>query len=338
MDNLESPTPSIRALHRGERATGVSGRVGQMPTETRASSLLPLRCLFAITILLVCSGCATTQVRRADQLGTLGKAYVEAVTALSAEALASSIDFSLTELRKERQQGAFRNRGEREDAIKTQIDTLLQRQALVALSNRQLALVEEYFTTLQQFAKEDIAGSFETATGDLTQSINDVGAAIEKDPQANATISEPERTAIGKLAGLVAQQIHGAVLAGILKRDAALIGTQLILISKTLTTYSTWIRDRMDFELADEYKKSVVKPFVDSGDLAVGWDHDVREYLNGRQLSKELSNAELASMKMERYWSEYLAGRTSLGDLADDLKDIKKLLDAIAGVRGVRGK
>jgi ATP phosphoribosyltransferase regulatory subunit HisZ len=215
---------------------------------------------------------------------------------------------------------------------------LLQRQALVATSNRQLALLGEYFTTLQQFAREDIAGSFEAATGDLTQSINDVGAAIETNPQAKATISEPERMAIGKLAGLVAQQIHGAVLTKILTRDAALIGTQLTLISKTLTTYSSWIGDRMDFELADEYKTSVVRPFVDSGDLPGGWDHDVREYLNRKQLSNELSNAELASKKMERYWAEYLAGRTSLGDLADDLKDIKKLLDAIAGVRAGRGE
>ena len=302
------------------------------------SSWLALRWLLAITILLLGSGCATTQVRRADQLGTLGKAYVEAVTAMSAEALASSVNFSLIELRKERQQGAFPNRSERENAIKTQIDTLLQRQALVATSNRQLALLGEYFTTLQQFAREDIAGSFEAATGDLTQSINDVGAAIETNPQAKATISEPERMAIGKLAGLVAQQIHGAVLTKILTRDAALIGTQLTLISKTLTTYSSWIGDRMDFDLADEYKTSVVRPFADSGDLPGGWDHDVREYLNRKQLSNELSKAELASKKMERYWAEYLAGRTSLGDLADDLKDIKKLLDAIAGVRAGRGE
>jgi hypothetical protein len=290
----------------------------------------------AFALIAACAGCATTQVKRADQLGTLGKAYVEAVAAVSDEAMAASTSFSLSELAKERRGGAFPNADERTRALTTQIDTLKARQALVATSNQQLALVQEYFVTLQSFANQDIGGSVEAATGDLTKSINEFGKAIEKDPQAKATISDDEATAISKLSGVVAQQIHGAVLAGILRRDAPLIGRQLKILSKTVATYSSWIRTRADIEFAEAYRTRVLKPFVADAPLPDSWEGDVRDYLRGRQLSEQLGKAELAAQKMERFWAEYLAGRTSLAELTDDLNDLKKLLDAVAAVRTAR--
>ena len=130
-----------------------------------------------------------------------------------------------------------------------------------------MALLGEYFAHLEQFAKQDISASFETAAGGLVDSINKMGNALENNPKANAKISNAERTALAKLSGLVARQVHGKALARILKRDASMIGTQLKLMSKILATYSEWIRARSDMELKEFYRERVVKPFVATGEL-----------------------------------------------------------------------
>jgi hypothetical protein len=303
------------------------------------NSDLPILAWARIALLAACAvlaGCAATQIQRAEQLGTLGKAYADAVTAAGDEAMASTITFSLDEIRKERKGGAFATREEREKAIAAEIDRLRRRQMLVVESDAQVALLAEYFAGLEQFAKQDVAGSVEAATGGLTASINQLGSAIENNPQAKATLSEPERTAIAKLSGLVARQVHGQALARILERDAAMIGTQLKLLAKVLATYAEWIGARSDMELTEFYRENVVKPFAAPGELPSGWDRDVRAYLRGSSLAEQLVKAQAAGQRMERFWAGYLAGDTSLAGIVADLKDVQRLLDAVSAYRKAR--
>src|SRR5215467_11001338 len=69
-----------------------------------------------LLVVVLLSGCATTNIQRAEQLGALGKAYADAVSAAGDEAMASTITFSLDEIRKERKGGAFRTPADRERA------------------------------------------------------------------------------------------------------------------------------------------------------------------------------------------------------------------------------
>ena len=285
---------------------------------------------------LVLSGCAATQVKRAEQVGEVGKTYANALTLAGDEAMASSITFSLAEIRKERTGGAFRTPEDRSKAIKNQIETLEQRQQLVETSNHLLALLAEYFASLEQFAKLDISTSFEAATGGLVDSINKVGKAVENNPKANAKISNAERTALAKLSGLVARQVHGQALARVLERDAPMIGAQLKLMSKVLATYSGWIRARSDMLLEESYRNQVVKPFVGPGELPATWDEDVRHYLKGTSLSEQLAEAQAAGEKMERFWAGYLAGEISISAVIADLKDMEQLFQAISAFAKAR--
>lgn len=213
----------------------------------------------------------------------------------------------------------------------------LPRQARVSsgagIGHAQAALFGEYFASLQQFAKQDVAGSVETATAGLASSINRLGVAIENNPQAKARLSEPERTAIAKLAGLVAREVHGQALSRILERDAKMIGTQLTLLAKVLATYAEWIGARNDMEIEQFYRQSVVKPFTATGELPAGWDKDVRTYLRGSDLAVQLGKAKAAGQRMERFWAGYLAGDLSLGEMVASLKEVQSLLDAVSAYR-----
>jgi len=297
------------------------------------SSCLYLGWALLLGIILALSGCAATQVQRAEQLGVLGKTYADAVVLTGQEAMASSVTFSLNEIRKERAGGAFRTPEDRLKALKDQIEILEQRQTLVETSNQLLGLLAEYFAGLEQFAKQNISASFETATGGLIDSINKVGKAVEDNPKANVKISDAERTALAKLSGRVARQVHGQALARILERDASMIGAQLKLMGKILATYSEWIRARSDMELKDFYRDQVMRPFVASRELPGSWDRDVRRYLQGTSLSEQLVKAKAAGDKMERFWAGYLAGEISIRDMVADLKDMEQLLQAVSAFR-----
>jgi hypothetical protein len=208
---------SGNSLHSGPRRTDHRG-LG--PRVYLAWALL-------LGIVMALSSCATTQVQRAEQIGVMGRTYADAVTLAGDEAMASSIAFSLAEIRKERTGGAFPTPEDRSKALKNQIEILEERQQMVQTSNQALALFAEYFADLEQFAKQDVSTSFETATGGLVESINKIGKAVENDSQAKAQISDAERTSLAKLSGSVARQVHGQALARVLDRDAARIGTRL---------------------------------------------------------------------------------------------------------------
>lgn len=298
------------------------------PRGLRVRVCLGWMLLFGMAIAL--SSCATTQVQRAAQLGVLGKTYAEAVTLAGNEAMATSITFSLSEIQKERAGGAFSSPEDRSKAIKDQIEILSQRQQLVNTSNQLLALLAEYFADLEQFAKQDISTSFETATGGLVDSINKVGGTVENNTQAKAKISDAERTSLSKLSGMVARQVHGQALAEILERDAVMIGTQLKLMGKILATYSEWIRSRSDMELKEFYRDRVLKPFVATGDLPGKWEQDVRRYLQGTNLSAQLAEAKAAGDRMERFWAGYLAGEISISEVVADLKDMERLIQEVS--------
>lgn len=293
-----------------------------------------LRGAFLAAAVLALTGCAATHIQRAEQLGSLGKAYADAVSAAGDEAMTTVVSFSLSEVKKERR--GFAAGAEREKVIISEIDRLQLRQKLVNESDAQLALLSEYFSNLEAFAKQDVGASVEMATGGLTDSINALGQAIQKNPEAKAAFSDEERSAIAKLSGLVARQAHGQALARTLERDADMIGTQLKLLSKVLAQYADWIRTRNDMQLKDFYRDRIVKPFAASGDLPAGWDDDVRTYLAGRSISEQLSTAQAAGQRMERFWAGYLAGETSMAGMLAELKELQALLDAIAAYRKAR--
>ena len=301
--------------------------------ESAARALRRTSLIAAVSMLC---GCAATQVQRAEQIGALGKAYTDAVSAAGQEALASTVAFSLEEIVKERRGGAFRTPEARDEAVRDEMERLQRRQKLVVESDAQVALLGEYFASLQAFAKQDVATPVEAATSSLTESINKLGLAIENNPEAKAKLTDGERGAIAKLAGQVARQIHGQALAGILERDAGMIGTQLKLLSKVLASYVSWIEARNKIQFDAFYRDSVVKPFVAAGDLPASWDKDARTYLRGMTLNAELVKAREAGVRMERFWASYLAGETSMSAILADLKEVQALLDAITALRKAR--
>jgi len=295
-----------------------------------------LGCLLFLAVVPALFGCATTQVQRAEQLATLGKTYADTVSLAGQEAMASSIAFSLAEIRKERKGGAFPKPEDRSEAIKNQMEILKHRQKLVEMSNQLVALFAEYFANLEKFAKQEISASFETATGGLIDSINDVSQAVEASPQAKAKISNAERASLAKLSGLVARQVHGQALARVLERDASMIGTQLKLMSKILATYSEWIRTRSDMELQEFYRGRVEKPFVGTEELPGSWDQDVHHYLQGTGLSEQLVRAQAAGERMERFWAGYLAGEISSREMIVSLKEMEQVLEAVSAYSKAR--
>lgn len=301
--------------------------------EITARSLRRTGLIAAVAMLC---GCAATQVQRAEQIGALGKAYADAVSAAGQEALASTVAFSLEEIGKERKGGAFRTPEARESAVRDEMARLQRRQKLVVESDAQVALLGEYFAGLQAFARQDVATPVEAATSSLTDSINKLGLAIENNPEAKAKLTDAERGAIAKLAGQVARQIHGQALAEILERDAGMIGAQLKVLSKVLASYAGWIEARSKIQFDAFYRDSVVKPFVAAGDLPANWDEDARTYLRGMALNAQLVKAQEAGLRMERFWASHLAGETSMSAMLADLKEVQALLDAITALRKAR--
>jgi hypothetical protein len=85
-----------------------------------------------------------------------------------------------------------------------------------------------YFVNLQALAGTDAPERTAMAVEELSKSINDANKTLRESEKL--AVSNAEKAALGKLAGLVAKSIQAAKLRKALERDASIIGEQLLLV------------------------------------------------------------------------------------------------------------
>lgn len=286
------------------------------------------------------AGCASVSVQRAKDVSSAGIAYTQATSAVIDVAVDASIDFSSNNLLlapltlplpKSAQE-------ERETRLKER-DALLTRSTLLySQLKRSVNVTQAYFLALQQLADGSTAEATETAVKSLADRLNGVNQALDKGGDAAPLISAEKRDAIGGLAKLVTAQVHGAILARALQRDAAVVGLALALQDRVLQAAADDIRANLNNEAARGYRARVITPFSSGTMDKSVWIEDRKVYLKIAalgQTQQALDSAQAAAAQMETVWARILSGEYSAKELTAMLKDTEELLAAANALKDV---
>jgi hypothetical protein len=287
-------------------------------------------------------GCATVSVDRAKDVSTAGVAYAKATAAVIDLGINAAIDVS-SERRvfaRPRPPVSAEMQAAREVELKEMDAELILTATKYTRLKRSVNGIEAYFTALQQLADGSTAGATETAVKSLADRLNGINSALDTTPGGQPRIGDAQKTAIGGLARLVTAQVHGALLARALERDAAVIGRALVLQEMVLNEASADIRAGLNEANARFYTQRVLRPYK-TGEIDATWVADRRAYVKVRALgntAEAVSAAEAAARQMQTVWARILSGEYSAKELTAMLKDTEDLLAAVAALRDADDK
>jgi hypothetical protein len=229
---------------------------------------------------------------------------------------------------------------ERERELKASDEELIQTTTKYTRLKRSVTGLEAYFVALQSLADGSTAEATETAVKSLADQLNGVNAALDQTPGGKPRISDEQKTAIGNLAKLVTKQVHGAIVAKALERDAAVVGRALALQQIVLNDAADDIRAGLNEANARFYTQRVVGPYK-TGQIDDSWVSDRRAYLKVRALgntAEAVSSAERAAKQMQIVWARVLSGEYSAKEIVSMLKDTEDLLSAAAALKEANAK
>jgi hypothetical protein len=307
-----------------------------LATGNNGACRLVSTCALAIVMLLA-AGCGSVQVQRGKSLATSGVAYAKATADLLDAANDAMIDADSEVFVRSRIRPSALTPERLQDIQKDfdkKNDALVQNTRQFALLHKSLSATENYFLALQDLVDNPQSDATASAVSNLADQLNAVNGAI-KGSAATPLLSEAQKTAIGGLTKLVADQVHGAVVAAALKRDAPLIGETLKLQEKLLEVSGSAIRSALIDRNNIFFVDSVEAPFTKQ-DIGAQWVADRNTYIKARaigEVPKELQAARDAARQMDEIWRKILSGVYDTGEIAAQIAEIQALTAALVKVK-----
>jgi hypothetical protein len=299
-------------------------------------------CVCAV-LLLGLTGCSTVSVDRAQKFSAAGIAYAKATNAVVDQAIDASLDASSERQVRIRPREPVSNP-----------DTQAARQANLRELNTEhtetivnyarlkesIRALEAYFAALGELAGGSPADDVEKAVTSLADRVNGLNNALDRTSGGSPLVSDAQKGAIASLSKAVARQIHGAVVAKALERDAPVIGRALVLQQMTLQAASADIRANLKDAAAAFYTDRIEGPYK-NGTIDRGWIEDRRVYLKAAALGDDpgsIATAEAAGQQVQAAWMRILSGEYSIEELAAVLKDTQELLAAVSALKEANAK
>jgi hypothetical protein len=276
-----------------------------------------------ISALLV-SGCSSNTLKKSRNVSASGIAYTDNVNELLDETIKKVIDFDSRELLKTR--------------IGSNPKKMLQDKnkalsSLIAEINHfryQTSLMKNYFINLQALAdstiKDDIGASVGTISGSISHLNN---RSNKSDNVSKHYINEEQQSYIGSLTGMLLSAHYAANMEATLKRDAPIIGTQLLLQEKQLNHILSILRDRLSTGNALFLNEKVIAPYINK-EVPIAdkemWISSRYEWFKMREVTPIFSKVKEAHKALRLAWEDILRGKEDIDATSTMLADVSEFV------------
>ena len=306
--------------------------------------------VLAILALTLCACASTRTVRQSDQLANAGIAYGDAAQDViiltrdryldwQSDAMLAGLSGTAGVGKPTELVGEQEPSQDCKDEIIQFGETAESSQANIQqfsdLSDHADAL-GRYFQALKSLASYDANGEVSTATQGLLTNLNTLSDKLE----TGAKITDAQKTAWSKLAGLVGDSIKAAHLRRRLREDAAAIGRAIDVQSGVLDANAALL-EAMDAAVRREhFIKKVRNPYLTGTALSnpAAWRADRRLALLPPPDIQQLRTLRSASASLKTVWEDILSGRGSPEAAQQVFDDIAHALKLIRDVREANEK
>jgi hypothetical protein len=185
----------------------------------------------------------------------------------------------------------------------------------------QTRTLQAYFLNLQALAETDASERSAVAVKELSDSINKVNSVSEDE----IAINNEQKQALADLTKAVVSGVKAAHLNNALRRDAPIIGEQLMLHENLIQMVSSILKDSSQNNIVLLNKKEVIRPYVNKSiSNQKKWIETRKRVLTASFIHKGLDNAVTASKQMQIVWEGLVKGKEDLGSIQLILNDIKE--------------
>lgn len=292
--------------------------------------------VLVVSVCAVCLGtlgCAgpTQTIRQGQDFCRAGIQYTEALDKLLDVTITTVIDFDSDELIRQRKRTDPNELRpfleERDKALAEQVKTL----ETFRHHGRRL---RAYFVGLQALANAKLQESAEAAVGSLSGSIATANENLRESNRLK--LNEEEQAYLGQLGGLVAKHIQAGAVRRALRRDAAIIGEELVLHERLIKKLGDILMDRSLGEIDTLWRQKIRKPYVDTTQtIGEPWKKDRALWIRSSFHQEELTKATEAIHHMRFVWMGILQGeqdveslQLALGDIGDFAETVHALHEA----------
>ena len=282
---------------------------------------------------LLCTGCAGSAIIKSSQdLSTSGVAYADAMDGLIEVTIDTVIDSNSNDLLKMQANFSLPDAKEQETQLRSFLTTADQNiENLVGTLSgfrSHTRLLKAYFENLQSLANADIADGATTAVEGLSQSINKMNKSLMGDEKLK--INDQEQGLLGQLSGMVAQRIQATTLEKALKRDAPIIGEQLMVQEKLLEKLRQILTARYQNQMEAFKTKEVINPYIKKEiQGASTWKANRKKAIEASFFDQRLDSAVQASKQLQATWQDILQGKQDLGTIQATLTEITDFTNLI---------
>lgn len=299
------------------------------------------RLVLLLVVIIGLIGCASVEVQRGKDLATVGIQYTTATTALVDVAIDSMIDAdSESFVRSKLPPAALKIPGstpsELIDRLNVSNEKLIQNAKQYFSIRASLVAFGDYFKALQTLTENPQSETTASAVSSIVERVNAINQAVKSGSATDKPlISDAQKTALSGLAKLVADQVHGAVVAAQLKRDAPIIGEALLLQQRVLENAETVILAALRDENERFYIDKVQRPFG-TQEIDDVWVGNRKTYLKTKALgetSEALKTARDASKQMSKTWEKILSGVYDSSEMKQQLAEVEALVAATAALK-----
>lgn len=289
------------------------------------SIILRPRLFFILSgLILLLSGCISSsqKIQQGRDLSTSGIQYAEAVNGLLDVTIDRVIDFDSSEairIRKRAVESTLKQKIQERDSVL--LDLLNELNSF----RRYTQQFKVYFLNLQALANSPVQAETGSAVRELSESVRNSNNEIRSN--GSIKLSEEEMDGIAALSQSVAKGVHAAKIDAALRRDAKVIGEQLLLHEKLLANLTGMLTDRFEIE-NDEFRNAkVTNPYINKKvEIGDQWKKDRKKWLKSRFTSESLNKAKEAARQLRVVWEQILQGRSDPGSIALLIQDINEFV------------
>lgn len=297
---------------------------------------IPKVLCIGITVLL--TACSNSTLIKSQNLSASSIAYAETVKDLLDETIKHVIDIDSKELARTRV-------GKNLDARLKQRNQSLK--SLIAEINQfrvQTTLMNSYFLNLQALAdstiKDDIGMNVGTISGRI-QYMNNRPRDADDDARISRLLTEEEEGYISQIGSMVIGSFYAARIESALRRDAPIIGKQMLLQKKQLDHILDILKDRLDVGSRLHLTDEVVAPFVNLDSEMYDkntWIDSRRRYFDMRQAAPIFADVKEANKALRLAWEDILRGKKDIGSVDNMLADVNEFLGTLHGLEQSRSR
>ncbi|GEM_PF-3819363 len=299
-------------------------------------SHLVIKPVVIVSVCAICLGtlgCAgpTQTIRQGQDFCRAGIQYTEALDKLLDVTITTAIDYDSDELLRQRKRT---DPNELQPFLQERDKALAELVTTLETFRHHGRRLRAYFVSLQTLANAKLQESAEAAVGSLS---GNIAAANENLRESNRLkLSEEEQVYLGQLGRLVAKHIQAGALRRALRRDAAIIGEQLVLHERLIKKLRDVLMDRSLDEVDTLWRQKVKKPYVDTTQtIGEPWKQDRALWIRSSFYQEELTKATEAIHHMRFVWMGILQQeqnveslQLALGDIGDFTETVHALHEA----------